>query len=315
MARVAAIDIGTNSVLLLAAEQTAQGPAVLADRAVVTRLGEGVDRTRQLSAEGRQRTLECLTAYAGELRELGVQSVAVVGTSALRDTTDAGAFCTEVRALLGWEPLVLGGEEEARLSFEGALSGLALEGPVALCDPGGGSTELVYGSVAGGVAVIDAVYSAELGAVRLHERHVRHDPPTPSELGELGRAVRATLGTLPPPPTRVTWVCVGGTITTLSAIELELVRYQGARVHGMRLGAARIHDLAARLARLPIDARREITGLDPARADVIVAGALLLCELVNWASTSELVVSDRGVRWGLVQRLLRTRGLFPPTIR
>jgi exopolyphosphatase/guanosine-5'-triphosphate,3'-diphosphate pyrophosphatase len=313
VARVAAIDIGTNSVLLLAVEQTAHGPAVLADRAVVTRLGEGVDRTRQLSRGGKRRTLECLAGYAQALRRLGVEGVAVVGTSALRDTADAGGFCAEVRALLGSEPLVLDGQEEARLCFEGALSGLVLEGPIALCDPGGGSTEVVYGSVAGGAAVIDALYSVALGAVRLHERHVRHDPPTPIELEELGRAVRSTLDTLPPPPTRVTWVCVGGTVTTLSAIELELVCYRGERVHGMRLSAVRIHDLAARLARLPIDARRTIVGLDPARADVIVAGSLLLCGLIDWACTSEVVVSDRGVRWGLVQRLLRTRGLLPPT--
>jgi exopolyphosphatase/guanosine-5'-triphosphate,3'-diphosphate pyrophosphatase len=313
VARVAAVDIGTNSVLLLAVEQTAQGPAVLADRAVVTRLGEGVDRTRQLSAGGRRRTLECLAAYAGQLRELGVESLAVVGTSALRDTEDATGFCAEVRTLLGSEPRVLDGEEEARLSYEGALSGLALEGPIALCDPGGGSTELIYGSVTGDVSAIDALYSLELGGVRLHERYVRHDPPTPTELDELGQAVRTTLGMLPPPPGRVTWVSVGGTVTTLSAIELGLVRYQGARVHGTRLSATRIHDLAVRLARLPIEARRTLAGLDPARADVIVAGAFLLWELVNWARTSELVVSDRGVRWGLAQRLLGGRGLFPPS--
>jgi exopolyphosphatase / guanosine-5'-triphosphate,3'-diphosphate pyrophosphatase len=312
VARVAAIDIGTNSVLLLAVEETAEGSAVLADRAVVTRLGEGVDRTRQLSSGGRQRTLGCLEAYAEELRELGVECVSVVGTSALRDTADAGSFCAEVRALLGSEPLVLGGEEEARLSFEGALSGLTLAGPIALCDPGGGSTELVYGSIASDVAAIDTLHSLELGAVRLHERHLCHDPPTPIELRELGLAVRAALAALPLPPARVTWVCVGGTVTTLAAIELGLVRYRAERVHGMRFVAARIHELAERLARLPIEGRRTIAGLDPARADVIVAGAMLLCELLSWARVSELVVSDRGVRWGLVHRLLRTRGLSPP---
>jgi exopolyphosphatase/guanosine-5'-triphosphate,3'-diphosphate pyrophosphatase len=242
-----------------------------------------------------------------------VDCVAVVGTSALRDTADAGGFCAEVRALLGSEPRVLGGEEEARLSFEGALSGLTLAGPIALCDPGGGSTELVYGSVASDVAVIDTLYSVELGAVRLHERYLRHDPPTPTELGELGLAVRVTLAALPLPPARVTWVCVGGTVTTLAAIELGLVRYRGERVHGMRFGAARIHELAERLGRLPIDARRTIAGLDPARADVIVAGAMLLCELLSWARVSDVLVSDRGVRWGLVQRLIGARGLPPPT--
>jgi exopolyphosphatase/guanosine-5'-triphosphate,3'-diphosphate pyrophosphatase len=215
--------------------------------------------------------------------------------------------------VLGSEPRVLGGEEEARLSYEGALSGLDLEGPVALCDPGGGSTELVYGSVAGDICAIDELYSVELGAVRLHERYVRHDPPTATEIGELGQAVRTTLGTLPPPPARITWVSVGGTVTTLSAIELGLARYQGERVHGTRLSAASIHDLGMRLARLPIEERRGVTGLDPARADVIVTGGLLLCGLVDWARTPELVVSDRGVRWGVAQRLLRGRGWIPPS--
>ncbi len=312
MKRVAAVDVGTNSALLLAVEDAGRHPFVLADRAVVTRLGEGVDRTGRLSPAARRRTLECLVDFGAQLRELGVERLVVVGTSALRDTPEAAGFCAEVRALLGVEPRVLSGLEEAELSYEGALSGLGLAGSVAVSDIGGGSTEIIYGSVAGSRSRLEAAWSLELGGVRLYERHVRHEPPNPDELNQLARAVRAKLDALPAPPIHSTWVGVGGTVTTLSAMQLKLEPYRGDLVHGSRLGKDAIRSVADRLAHLPIEERRKLAGLDPARADVIVAGARLVSELVDWASTPELVVSDRGVRWGIIERLLDGRGLPPP---
>jgi exopolyphosphatase / guanosine-5'-triphosphate,3'-diphosphate pyrophosphatase len=310
--RVAAIDVGTNSVLLLVVEQTASGPRVLVDRARITRLGEGVDRTGRLSAAGSERTLECLGDCAATLRELEVERVAVVGTSALRDAPEAPCFRAKAQALLGVELQVLSGREEAELGYQGALDGLALEGLVAVCDVGGGSTEIVYGSIVGEVSELDALHSLDVGAVRLHERCVHHDPPLVGELDDVARVVRGKLETLTPPATFATWVCAGGTVTTLSAIELGLDRYLGERVHGSRLSAIAIDDLTARLARLPLHLRRGLVVTDPERADVILAGARLLSEILRWAGVGEVVVSDRGVRWGLVRHLLGDWGGLPP---
>jgi exopolyphosphatase/guanosine-5'-triphosphate,3'-diphosphate pyrophosphatase len=302
--RVATIDIGTNSVLLLVAELRGGGLVPILERATITRLGQGVDATRALAPEAARRTLECLARYAEELRAAGAKRVAAVGTSAMRDAHGGEAFRAEAAALLGVEPRVISGREEAELTFAGALTGLGLTtGPVTVVDIGGGSTEVVTGDAAGGM---DRAISLDMGSVRLTERHVRTDPPRAEELEAVRRDVRAALDSSGITP-RGALVGVAGTVTTLAAHARSVVPYDAARVHGMRLARAAIETSVRELAALPLAARRALPAIDPARADVIVAGGVLLDEILAWASASELVVSDRGVRWGLARMLIEDR--------
>lgn len=304
MRRVAAIDIGTNTVLLLVLEADGAGARALVERATITRLGEGVDRAHALAPEASARTLACLAGYAEELRRAGAERLDVVGTSALRDARGGEAFLKEAERLLGARPRVIAGEEEARLTFAGATSGLELDGALLVFDIGGGSTELVSGARAGGRARVASAVSLDVGSVRLFERHVASDPPSASELGRVRADVRAALASAPRPPAGVTVVGVAGTVTTLAAVELGLAEYDPSRVHGAVLTRGAVSALTARLGGMSLSERRGTPGLEPGRADVIVVGATLVEELLAWASAPRLVVSDRGVRWGLALGLL-----------
>jgi exopolyphosphatase/guanosine-5'-triphosphate,3'-diphosphate pyrophosphatase len=307
--RVATLDIGTNSVLLLIAEATPAGPRALFERATITRLGEGVDRTRQLAPAACERTLGCLAAYAEDMRSFDVVERAAVGTSALRDAAGGGDFTRAAAVLLGVTPLVIDGAREAELTFRGALSGLPQRGAVTVFDVGGGSTEIVRGTrEAGSAHVADAV-SLDIGSVRLFERHVRSDPPSAPELERVRADIDAALAEAPRSASASLLVGVAGTVTTLAAIALELDDYDPARVHGFVLARSEVARVTRELAGLTLEQRRALRGLEPKRADVIVAGALIVERVMHFAGRDELVVSDRGVRWGLAEELLAA----PPT--
>ena len=305
---VAAIDIGTNSVLLLIAAAEAAGPRPLLERATITRLGEGVDRSRRLAPAAIERNLACLRAYAHDLRAYGSPRLDVVGTSALRDAEGAQAFLDEAERILGVRPRVIAGDEEARLTFRGALSGLALTGRLLVFDVGGGSTELIVGEAAGVLAPESRV-SLDIGSVRLFERHVRHDPPTPRELASIEADIEQQLVSASPlshlhSGKPLTLVGVAGTVTTLKALELGLPAYDTARVHGAVLTLRAVEDLCAKLTSLSLAERQQLPGLQPKRADVIVAGALIVRDLLRRAGAAETIVSDRGVRFGLLDALI-----------
>jgi exopolyphosphatase / guanosine-5'-triphosphate,3'-diphosphate pyrophosphatase len=308
-------------VLLLVAERREDDVVVpIVERATITRLGQGVDKSRALAPEAVRRTLECISRYAEDIRSSGVSAVAAVGTSAMRDAEGGDAFRTEVARLIGAPPRVISGREEAELTFEGALTGLGLEaGPVTVVDIGGGSTEIVTGDVGGGVG---QAVSLDVGSVRLTERHVRSDPPTPDELEAVRADVRAALEGAGVAP-RGALVGVAGTVTTIAAYTRDVVPYDSARVHGMRLSRTEVESTVRSLAAMPLLQRRAAGAIDPARADVIVAGGILLDEMTAWglgpdlgpktgktggrsgeSHESVLIVSDRGVRWGLVWRML-----------
>lgn len=311
--RVAAIDIGTNSVLLLVAERRGDELCPLIERATITRLGQGVDATRTLAPEAVERTLTCLARYGDELRALGAERIDVVGTSAMRDAAGGEAFVARARELLGVAPRVISGEEEAALTFVGALTGLSLPpGRCVVFDIGGGSTEIIIGAASGGSGQVEAAVSLDIGSVRLTERHVRADPPTPAELDAIRADVRAALASAPAPPAgpaRPLLVGVAGTVTTVAALIRDVVPYDAAVVHGARISREEIQSATARLASLPVAARRLLPAIEPARADVIVAGSVIIEEILAWAGdrdeprTDLLIVSDRGVRWGLARRL------------
>jgi len=300
MPRFATIDVGTNSVLLLVADRTAEGrfQAVL-ERAEITRLGRGVDQSRRLSPEGMEATLSVLTDYAQQARSLGAEAIAVSATSAARDAHNGAEFLEGARQRAGLTVEIISGEQEAQLSFASAHMDFASEaaGPLLVIDIGGGSTEFIYGNPAGHV---DFRHSFDVGSVRLTERLIRADPPTAEERGRVEQLLRETFSSLPPPPPASELVGVAGTVTTLYALHHRIEPYDAERVHGGTLTLAQLEQLVDQLWRLPLEQRRTLPGLQPKRADVIPAGALILLQALRALGLEQCRVSDRGLRWGLL---------------
>jgi len=304
--RVATIDIGTNSVLLLVAELRGRDLVPIVERSTITRLGQDVDRTRRLHPDAVARTLECLGQYAALMQQHQVDVVGCVATSASRDATGAESFVQQASTLIGATPTVISGDREARLTFLGALAGLSLDGPIAVQDVGGGSTEIVLGEVGPQGPSVHQAVSLDVGAVRMTERFLASDPPLPEQLERLRQQVRTELARAPSVPPNTAWVGIAGTITTLVAVDLGLRSYDASRVHGARMSTERIGELAGELSRMPLAERRNVPGLEPKRADVIVAGASIVHEVLRASQAPGLVVSDRGVRWGLAMELVGT---------
>lgn len=302
--RVATLDIGTNSVLLLVAARDGQHVRPLVERATITRLGEGVDASGELAPAAVERTLACLRSYADEISRWDVDCVAAVGTSAMRDAAGGEAFCDAAQAVLGARPSVISGEREAQLTFDGALVGLDPEGVMAVFDIGGGSTEIIVGARVGkGRGTLARAKSLDVGAVRLTERHVRHDPPTAAEIDAIRQDVRQALRAAPSMKGRPL-IGVAGTVTTLTAFAHGVAPYDARLVHGAVLSRTSLREAVAELAALPLAERRKLAAIEPKRADVIVAGGILAEELCDAAEADRLIASDRGVRWGLALECL-----------
>jgi exopolyphosphatase/guanosine-5'-triphosphate,3'-diphosphate pyrophosphatase len=185
--------------------------------------------------------------------------------------------------------------------------GLEVGGAVSVFDVGGGSLEMVHGVADAHGARVVAARSLDVGSVRLTERCLRSDPPARDELAQVCEHARDALRDVPAPPAAATWVGIAGTVTTLASVSLGMASYDGARVHGSALRRTDVAQLLERLAAMPLAARREVKGLEPKRADVIVAGACIVREVLDWAQAAQMLVSDRGVRWGLALELARAR--------
>lgn len=303
--RIATIDIGTNTVLLLVAEEGPDGELVaVEEHATITRLGENVDRTRTLGEEAIARTTTCLSSYAEIVKRLGASRVAVVGTSAMRDAKGGERIRDHVNASFGVDARVISGDEEARLTFAGALSGLPYtfsSGEIAVFDIGGGSTEIVRGTLgqAKSAARVAFAHSFDVGSVRMTERHVKSDPPTSAERDAITRDVMSTLASLSPLASGQVPVAIAGTMTTLAAVSLKMATYDGARVHGHRMPTSELRRVVEELSALPLSKRQQVAGLEPKRADVIVAGGLVALAVLEKLEADSVVISDRGVRWGL----------------
>jgi exopolyphosphatase/guanosine-5'-triphosphate,3'-diphosphate pyrophosphatase len=297
--RFATIDVGTNTVLLTVAELRGATLAPVVERAEITRLGRGVDASGRLDPVAIRDTVAVLAAYAAEARALGAEIVACVATSAARDAANGAEFFGAARAAAALTPEVISGDEEARLVYASAWRDFGGAGSLAVLDVGGGSTEFTVGD---GPAPRGRT-SLQVGAVRLTERHVRGDPPSPAELATLRRAAVEALRPLAAMsaglgPARL--VGVAGTVTTLAAVEQALPAYDAGRVHGSTLTLAAADALVARLGALTVRERAALPGMEPKRADVILAGAILVVEAMRAAGFDRLTVSDRGVRWGLL---------------
>ncbi len=307
--RLAAIDVGTNTVLLLVAERRGGALAPVLERAEITRLGRGVDATGRLDPAAIRETVRVLADFAASARSLGAARLACVATSAARDAANGAEFFEEARRAAGLVPEVISGDEEARLVWASAWRDFGLPsgakaregspgGPLAVLDVGGGSTELSFGDG----PLPAGRKSLQVGAVRLTERHVRGDPPSPAEVARVREAAREALAPLRglPVPRGGRLVGVAGTVTTLSAVAQALPVYDAERVHGAPLSRAEVEALVARLAGLTVAARAALPGMEPKRADVILAGGIVVAEAMALLGFDALTVSDRGVRWGLL---------------
>ena len=301
--RVAAIDVGTNTVLLLVAEARGRDAVPLAERAEITRLGRGVDASGRLDPRAIAETVRVLAAFAAEARRLGAGTIDCVATSAARDAANGEEFFAAARAGAGLSPRVISGDEEARLVWSSAWRDFGATGKgLAVLDVGGGSTEFTIGD---GPAPRGR-RSLQVGAVRLTERHVASDPIGSATLAALRGAAREALQPLAAmgPDGSGRLVGVAGTVTTLAAVAQALPAYDAGRVHGSSLTLAQVEALVERLAALPLAERARLPGMEPKRADVIVAGAVVVAEAMRLTGFETLTVSDRGVRWGLVYDLL-----------
>jgi exopolyphosphatase / guanosine-5'-triphosphate,3'-diphosphate pyrophosphatase len=309
---LAAIDLGTNTVRLLVAERDpAPGLVPLWAEQAVTRLGEGLMGRGTLAPAAAERTLAVVRRFRDRARDLGAAEVLLVATAAVRQARDGGEFLARLRAEPGVRPRAVSGEEEAGLTLLGASWGLgAVAGTFALLDIGGGSTEVL---VADGTRVLGAV-SLALGVVQLVERFFAHDPVEAAELAACRAYVDARFrdeawGRIRPLRPAIL-VATAGTPTTLAMLDLGLPAYDPARVQGHRLSARAIDRLTARLAAIPLAERARTPGLEPGRADVIVPGAVVLAAALAGLGLPAAVVSDAGLREGI---LLDAVGWHPPS--
>lgn len=307
--RLGAVDIGTNSVRLLVADVEGAGPDArvhtIERRMRITRLGQGVDGQRRLHPEAVARTVAVLDEYGTAAHDLGVERLRATATSAARDAANRDAFFDAALAALGWRPELLTGVEEARLSFLGATAELAALGapaPYLVVDIGGGSTEFVLGTDAP-----EALVSIDVGCVRVTEQFLHSDPPEAEELSAAVSVVRDHLTdverAIPALRDAKTLVGLAGTVTTVAAVEQGLPRYEREHIHHFRLTRAAVEDVFRTLAHEAAEDRRHNPGLEPARVDVIVGGAVVLATILRVFRFDEVLVSEDDILDGIVRDL------------
>jgi exopolyphosphatase / guanosine-5'-triphosphate,3'-diphosphate pyrophosphatase len=299
--RVAAIDCGTNSIRLLVADLHGDRLTDVVRRMEIVRLGQGVDRTGRLDPDAIERTRVALRAYADEIRALGAERVRMIATSASRDAANADEFHTMVVDTLGAPPEVVSGDEEARLSYTGAVRGLPadLPAPYLVVDIGGGSTEFVTGRADGSV---DRAISVDIGCVRMTERHLHADPPTPEQVAAAEADIAATVDrALEAVGGRDARTLVGlaGSVTTVTAITLGLTAYDPERIHHARAAYSDVAKVTAELLGATHDQRLAIPVMHPGRADVIGAGALILRVIMQRAGVDAVIASEHDILDGI----------------
>jgi len=301
--RLASIDIGTNSIRLLAAECDGEKTKTLDRCMVITRLGEGVDETHRLTTAAIERTAAVLRDYRSAMDALEPAGVRAAATSALRDCQNKDDFLDLAASILGERPEILSGAEEARVSFIGASSDIGREvrekaGPVLVFDIGGGSTEIIVGDRQG-----ITTHSVDVGCVRMSERFLAIDPPSPVAVGRMESYI---VGQLKPVTDEILArgvslaIGLAGTVTTLSTIRQGLKEYDTGRIHHSRLSRAEVEELFVRLASVDIVERKRVMGIEPDRADVIVGGAAVLRVIMDLAGLDEILVSEKDILDGLV---------------
>jgi exopolyphosphatase/guanosine-5'-triphosphate,3'-diphosphate pyrophosphatase len=290
MKRVAAVDLGTNSTRLLVADVDGEELEEVSRRLTITRLGEGVDERRRLLPTAIARVRNCLTDYRRELEALGAGRTLCIATSSVRDAENGEAFLGELEWSYGFTTRLLTGTEEAAMMIRGVSSGRSSTDDVLVVDIGGGSTELVL-ATAGEVAFST---SLDVGSVRLTERFLRSDPPSRAELAAASAYVRSLLPALE----ATSAIGVAGTVTTLATLDLGDDAYDPARTHGHGLALAAVEAQLERLSAITTEERVAIPAMEPGRAPVIVAGIVVLREILTAYELDEIEVSERDVLHG-----------------
>jgi len=306
--RVAAIDCGTNSIRLLIADVIDNKLVDVVRTMIIVRLGEGVDQTREFSRAALTRTFAAVDIYAKLISEHQPDFVRFVATSASRDVTNRAEFFSGIKDRLGFEPTVISGDEEARLSFLGATAGFAelLDAPTPpylVIDIGGGSTEFVVGDVAPIVAI-----STDVGCVRMTERHFHDDPPTSQQIADATRDIDAAIASasaVVPIKDVKSLIGLAGSVTTVAALALNLTSYEPDKIHGSRISAAKVHQITQELLSMTRVQRAQYGPMHEGRVDVIGGGALVLDRIMQVTGLTEVVVSEHdildGIAFDLVQ--------------
>ncbi|HET9626793.1 MAG TPA: hypothetical protein VFP84_35765 [Kofleriaceae bacterium] len=298
----AVIDIGTNTLLLLIVDEAMQ-PVV--DLCRFGRLGKGLDASGRLAADAIENSLAICREYRAVMDQHGVAAPIVIATQAAREASNAADFVGPAQEILRAPIEVIEGRREAEL----AATAVARTFPdlaaarYVVVDVGGGSTELI--TVDAGKVVAEV--SVPIGAVRMTERHLRHDPPTPDEIAALEADIDRHLAPLAL-PRGVPVVGTAGTATTLAAVKLELATYDPVAVTGLRISPRAMTALVGRLFAASVAERKQITGMEPARADVIAGGAAIFARVVSRIEAPVLITCDRGIRWGVAYERMSTGG-------
>jgi len=302
--RVAAIDCGTNSIRLLIADIDGNNFREVVRDMEIVRLGQGVDQTGQFHPDAIARTLAAVDKFAAEIAKRGVEKIRFCATSATRDATNRHLFVDGVRERLGIELEVISGDEEAALSFAGAIKDLdPSNGPFLVVDIGGGSTEFVFGT-----ATVEAARSVNIGCVRMSERHFASDPATPEQIEAARTDIQAAIAqaaAVVPITKAKTLVAVAGTATTVAAAALELPEYDRYAIHLSRISAQQTHDAATMFATKTREQRISLGYMHPGRVDVIAAGSLVLSEIMKATGATEFVASESDILDGMAFSLAR----------
>ena len=302
--RVAAIDCGTNSIRLLIADIEGNAFREVVRDMEIVRLGQGVDQTGQFHPDAIARTLVAVDKFAAEIAKRGVEKIRFCATSATRDATNRHLFVDGVRERLGIEPEVISGDEEAALSFAGAIQDLdPSNGPFLVVDIGGGSTEFVFGT-----SSVEAARSVNIGCVRMSERHFANDPASAEQV-ELARtdiqeAIAIAAAEVPIKQAK-TLVAVAGTATTVAAAALELDEYDRYAIHLARISAAQTHDASDMFLTSNREQRLALGYMHPGRVDVIAAGSLVLSEIMKATGATEFVASESDILDGMARSLVK----------
>jgi exopolyphosphatase/guanosine-5'-triphosphate,3'-diphosphate pyrophosphatase len=295
--RVAVVDIGTNSTRLLIADVEGRSVYEVERRTMMTNMGRGVDHTSTICSDAVEDVCGVIADYKSRYQEMGAERVMAIATSAVRDAVNGEAFVAELRERFELDARMLTGEEEARLTYLGATAHRPTADPTLVFDIGGGSTELIVGTG----REVGFHTSLQAGTIRQSERHLTSDPPHPHELEDLAADIRNLIGRAiaaqpENAPTRA--IAVAGTPTSLAAIDQGLEPYDSDRVHGYHLGLQRIQRMLSRLSSLPLAERLRVPGLHPGRAPTIVAGTVILVQVMRAFGIQEVEVSELDILHG-----------------
>jgi len=304
--KVASIDIGTNSTLLLIAEFDGYTLLPLYNGIEITRLGQGVGKTGKFHPDAVRRAFQALKKYKQICEDRDVEKVLIGGTSAMRDAANGPEFISRVQNDLNWEIQILSGDDEARLTFLATRNEFSeLHGNLLVIDIGGGSTEFI----AGNTKELSFMKSLDVGTVRFTEEFIASDPPSNDEIAAAREKIQKHLNTelreLNVNLGGDTLIGVAGTVTTLLAVQKQMKEYQPERIHKQPLTMEQINQLCNLFCSMSYDKRKELPGVQPKRADVIIMGTVILQEIMKHFHFTELLVNDRGVRYGLLYEWLK----------